>query len=136
MKIYTIYAAGEIGAIAADDDAAASRHAYLVPERGSLFALIFPWIWLIYHGIWDWGLGIAATQLFIELLTRNELIPLPAGSILSFGIGLLTYFNASYFIEYNLRRRGYSIAGVIAANSLTHAKCRLLRRIEAIDHRR
>jgi hypothetical protein len=99
----------------------ARRPPVLVKEGFSWGALLFGWIWLLFHRAWvPGGLALAAGVL-IGVLTGSGTCVL-----LEIALALLLGLTGRDLVRWSLARRGYTLAHVLAARDADSALARLL----------
>jgi hypothetical protein len=100
----------------------------LIPESFSIGAFVFNGLWLIYHRVWLWGVMFLA--IIVALGGASVAMPEHAPSfavlrmVVSWYIGLQGYD----MVRAALKRQGYLLVDVVAANSLIEAQQRFLDR--------
>ncbi len=90
------------------------RSTIVLPDGFSWLALLFPWIWLIWHRLW-----IAGVVVFLLQIGSGVLLGMPglelAGGVLGFATSLLVALEGRNHYANALVRRGWTLEGVISA---------------------
>ncbi len=107
MRIYMVHVAPETGH--ADPDP------LMVKDGFAIFAFLFTVFWALWHRMW-----FVAVSIFAGWLVLEGLYQLIGASDVLRGLGSLAYsifigFGANDWLSASLRRRGHSLAGVVAA---------------------
>lgn len=126
MRIYTVHIAPPAGANGREPRVA------FVKEGFSWPAFFFNWVWALFKGMWLTALvlffaGIAA----VAAIERLSLSP-TAQSVASLAFILLCGIFGNDLVRWELGRRGYREAGVVAAPNLAAAEQRAFERIPAL----
>lgn len=115
-KIFTVYEKPEA--------AEPSEQVLLLREGFCVWALLFHGFWLIVQRMWlVLALYVAAAlvlSLGADMLHLSDL----SSGVLQFGLQLLLAYHAYDLKGWGLRRRGYHLAGVLAADSAMRAEQR------------
>jgi hypothetical protein len=90
------------------------RSTLVLPDGFSWLALLFPWIWLIWHRLW-----IAGVIAFVLQMASGMMINIdglwPAGTLLGFATSLFVALEGRNHYANALVRRGWKLEGVISA---------------------
>jgi hypothetical protein len=93
----------------------------VLPDGFSWTALLFPWIWLLWHRLW-----IAAMVIFLLQVASGVLLALPglglAGVLLGLATSLLVALEGRNHYGNSLVRRGWTPGSVISAVDLQTAE--------------
>ena len=81
----------------------------LVPDGFSLFALVLPPLWAIWHGLWLVLLGMVAVAFLAGLYS-----PLAVSPVM-YGIGAIAAFDGGALRRLELRLRGWREVAVVEA---------------------
>lgn len=87
----------------------------VVSDKFSFFALCTPYIWLLWHGLWQGFLLFsvlsgAINWLFLELGAGFFTL-----TLINFILSLFVAMNASLFLEISLIKRGYELLDIVMA---------------------
>jgi ABC-type glucose/galactose transport system permease subunit len=93
----------------------------LVREGFSWGALLFGWLWLLFHRAWIPAALLFALNVILAVLTDSEV-----RLVLMTGIAVLQGLFGNDLRRWSLDRRGYTMAHVIAARNGDTALLRLL----------
>ncbi|WP_458094956.1 DUF2628 domain-containing protein [Roseomonas sp. WA12] len=110
MRVFTIHAR--------DGERPRTR---LVPEGGSFLAFLFGPLWLLWRGLWLVLLG------YLLLAGLIAVLPDPWEGVAALALQVLLGFHARDLERWTLRRRGYAVAGVVAAGDEEEALLRAVR---------
>jgi hypothetical protein len=90
------------------------RSTLVLPDGFSWAALLFPWIWLVWHRLW-----IAGIAIFLLQAASGVLLGMPglwlAGALLGFATSLLVALEGRNHYANSLMRRGWVLQEVISA---------------------
>ena len=123
MAVYEVYIppAGGTGSEAA-------RNARYVADRASVLALIFPFVWLLWHRLWFWLAAYVLVAFFLSALSATSVAVLAAA--LTFLPGLYIYLEGPNMIAGKLELQGCRLAGLVEAANEDAAATRWLERVE------
>jgi hypothetical protein len=99
----------------------ARRPPVLVKEGFSWAALLFGWIWLLFHRAWVPAVVVLAANVLIGVQTAGG-----ARVVLEIALALLLGLTGRDLVRWSLARRGYTLAHVLAARDADSALARLL----------
>lgn len=122
MAVYEVYippAGSKVG-----NSAANARY---VADRVSVLALIFPFIWLLWHRLWFWLAVYLLVAFFLSTLGTTNLAIL--GAALTFLPGLYVYLEGPNMIAGKLEYQGWQLAGLVEAANEDAAAARWLERM-------
>lgn len=126
MTLYTVHLPEE----AASEEARLLR-AVLVKDGFHWWALLLPLLWLLFNRIW-WGLlAYVALTLGIALLGRALHVPPETVAGVELLVGLFLALVAGDLKSWQLERRGYRIADVVAGRDEEEAERRFFDRATA-----
>ena len=119
MRVYTAYEISGPAGAGSDSDVV------LVHEGASFYAMFFPLLWPLYHGLWlvllgqiMIGGGLAAARLY---LLDDDL----AIAVIGLAITVVMGFQGNDLRRWTLRMKGYAFTGVVAGANLAEAERRL-----------
>lgn len=124
MAIFQAYIAPQvnlIGSLTQFDELSSLK---LVEEKKSIWALIFPIIWLVWNRLWFWLAVYVLLSIFFILLTNMQ-VPIIV-SLLSIIPGLFLFLEGSALITSKLERQGWQFAGVVDAPDVEIAEYKFL----------
>jgi hypothetical protein len=126
MTLYTVHTPEQAGS----RDAALMR-VELVKDGFHWLALIFPFLWLLFHRIW-WGLlGYVAAVIVIALAGKAVGLPQESVALLELLIGLALAVFAHDLLAWQLGRRGYQAVDVVTGRDREEAERRYFDRVLA-----
>jgi len=115
VKIYTFYLKpGETPLEAA----------IAVPERFSIAALLFGFLWALYRRLWLIAIVIFGVQLGLPYATELVSLPPALGSVALLAFGIYVGCSANDWRREKLERNGYAMAGLAAGRDLEEAERR------------
>lgn len=122
MAVYEVYIppAGGTGSEAAGN-------ARYVADRASILALVFPFVWLLWHRLWFWLAAYVLVAFFLSVLGATSLAVL--GATLTFLPGLYIYLEGPNMIAGKLELQGWRLAGLVEAANEDAAATRWLERV-------
>ena len=125
MAVYEVYIppAGDAGGGNAEN-------ARYVADRASVLALIFPFVWLLWHRLWFWLAAYVLVAFFLSALGATSLAVL--GAALTFLPGLYIYLEGPNMIANKLELQGWRLAGLVEAANEDAAATRWLERVETV----
>jgi hypothetical protein len=124
MTLYTVHTPEQ----AASRDAKLMR-VVLVKDGFHWLALIFPFLWLLFHRIW-WGLlGYVAAVIAIALLGKAVGLPQESIAFAELLIGLALAVFAHDLQSWQLGRRGYEPVDVVTGRDREEAERRYFDRV-------
>jgi len=97
------------------------RSTLFLPDGFSWMALLFAWIWLIWHRLWLAGIIALVLQIGSVLLLGMSGFFL-AGLLLGFAIHVLIALEGRNHYANSLARRGWTLESVISATDLRTAE--------------
>ncbi len=119
MQVYTAFEKSGPAGPGSDSDVV------LVKEGASFGAMILPFLWPLYHGLWVVLLGqiivgaiLVAAQIFLELGVL-EIAVVVAAVMVAMG------FQGNDLRRWTLRMKGYAFSGVVAGADIAEAERRL-----------
>jgi hypothetical protein len=107
MRIYTVLE---------PPDGKPERVAF-VPEGFSWGALVFGFVWALWHRMWVVALLLFALSAMLSIATNLELLGPGFAALLQFGIGLIFAFEARSLQAKSLERVGFRRAALIQASN-------------------
>ncbi|MBH0238771.1 DUF2628 domain-containing protein [Methylobrevis albus] len=116
MKLYTVHLPPETPAAKAADKALFIRDGF------SWFALVLPFVYVLWHRMWWVLLGVVAAAGAIEVAARAA--GPAAGTILSIVFALAFATEANGLRRWTLARKGWRYAGTTVGGSLEEAERR------------
>ncbi|MEM8700285.1 MAG: DUF2628 domain-containing protein [Pseudomonadota bacterium] len=122
MSTYVVMAPPEFQDLAGD--ARESDRLLFVPDRFSVLAFVFSFIWMLVHRMWLVLLGYLALTLIIELLALS--LGSQATGIVALTISLLFGFEAQALRRWSLERKGWRVVGIVDGASPAEAELRFL----------
>lgn len=105
-----------------------ARSARYVADRASVLALIFPFVWLLWHRLWFWLAAYVLVAFFLSALGATSLAVV--GAALTFLPGLYIYLEGPNMIAGKLELQGWRLAGLVEAANEDAAATRFLERVE------
>lgn len=87
-------------------------------------AFFVTFFWMLYHRIWLPSLGVVALQTAVVLAQQGELINHASALIVLLGMQTIVGFHANDWYRASLRRRGYTLAGVVTSDTQVRAEQR------------
>lgn len=124
MAIFQAYIAPQVnlqGSLSQFDELSSLT---LVEDKKSIWALIFPIIWLVWNRLWFWLAVYILVSIFLFLLTSIQ-VPIIV-SLLSIIPGLYLFLEGSSLIVTKLERQGWQFAGVVDAPDVEIAEYKFL----------
>ncbi|WP_299477455.1 DUF2628 domain-containing protein [uncultured Roseibium sp.] len=122
MSTYVVMAPPEFDDLAGDPRE--SDRLLFVPDRFSVLAFIFSFIWLLVHRMWLVLLGYLALTLVIELLAFA--LGSQAMGIAALAVSLLFGFEAQALRRWSLERKGWRVIGIVDGENPAEAELRFL----------
>jgi len=96
------------------------RPVVVVPERFSLWAMLFGPLWLLAHRAW-----IPAVLVLSAFVAAGVLLPGAVNVVLTAGLAWLVGLSGQDMRRWSLARQGYALAHVVAAGDMDAALGRL-----------
>jgi hypothetical protein len=119
MTLYTVHSPGQAGL-----PRAGLMRVELVKDGFHWLALVFPFLWLLFHRIW-WGLlGYVAAVIVIALLGKAVGLPRETIAVLELLVGLALAVFAHDLQSWQLARRGYQAVDVVTGRDREEAERR------------
>lgn len=119
MRVYTAYEKSGPAGPGSDSDVV------LVKEGASFYAMIFPLLWPLYHGLWLVLMGqiiaaaaLVGARMFLEL-GDLEVSVIASAFLVAMG------FQGNDLRRWTLRMKGYAFSGVVAGSDIAEAERRL-----------
>ena len=122
MSTYVVMAPPEFQDLAGDPRE--SDRLLFVPDRFSVLAFVFSFIWMLVYRMWMVLLGYLALTLIIELLALA--LGNQATGIVALTISLLFGFEAQALRRWSLERKGWRVVGIVDGASPAEAELRFL----------
>jgi len=122
MSTYVVMAPPEFQDLAGDPRE--GDRLLFVPDRFSVLAFAFSFIWMLVHRMWLVLLGYLALTLIIELLALA--LGSQATGIVALTISLLFGFEAQALRRWSLERKGWRVVGIVDGASAAEAELRFL----------
>jgi hypothetical protein len=116
MTVFTVYTPPKTG------DRVPHEEAVFIPDAKALLALVFPFIWLLWHRLW-WAVLFYALLSIILTMTLTLEIGLLA-SFLTFVPGFYLFLEGNELRRKALERRGWGFGGVIEGEDQEEAEIR------------
>ena len=107
-----------------------AHNARYVADRASVLALIFPFVWLLWHRLWFWLAAYVLVAFFLSALGTTSLAVI--GAALTFLPGLYIYLEGPNMIADKLELQGWRLAGLVEAVNEDAATARFLERVETV----
>ena len=126
VKIYTVHVKPE--------DRGVQHKPVFVKEGFNFMAFAFPLLWAAYKRLWVPVLLILMFDLFFFSLMHWHIFSHPSLSALDLAFRVLIGFHANDWLCSYLRRQGYVMADISAADSLLRAEQRYFERYLAGGH--
>lgn len=105
-------------------DVERTGEAEAIPEAAAPLALLFPPVWLAWHGLW-WELGFYLLAVFILLsLLATPLAPVAV--LLSFLPGMVVFLEGNQWRRARAERYGRPVVDVIEADDAEEALLRFM----------
>jgi hypothetical protein len=119
MSLYTVHLPEQAGSAEAG-----LMRVVLVKDGFHWLALVFPFLWLLFHRIW-WGLlGYVAAVILLALVGQALGVPQGAVAALELLIGLALAVFAHDLQSWQLQRRGYEATDVVTGRDREEAERR------------
>jgi hypothetical protein len=119
MKIYAVYIRPEAGA---------QQKPVFIKEGFNFAALVFTAFWALYQRLWVPMLLMAAFEVGLGAMVHTKILSLPSIGALNLGYHVIVGMQANDWVQSRLRRRGYVLADIAAADSLLRAEQRYFER--------
>lgn len=123
MAVYEVYIPP-----ADRSDGEPALNARYVADRASVLALIFPFVWLLWHRLWFWLAAYMLVAFFLSALGATSMAVLAA--TLTFLPGLYIYLEGPNMIAGKLELQGWRLGGLVEAANEDAAATRWLERVQ------
>ena len=122
--IYTLYQRFELGHHGHGNLVRDPDTIEIVPETKATWALVFPPLWLAWHGLWAW---LFVWILFTAFILTSLLTPYwPVGIVVGFVPGLYLWLEGHQLRREKLEASGYELTDVIEAPDEATAFARMV----------
>lgn len=122
MSTYVVMAPPEFQDLAGDPRE--SDRLLFVPDRFSVLAFVFSFIWMLVHRMWLVLLAYLALTLVMEIVALS--LGSEATGILALTISLLFGFEAQALRRWSLERKGWRVVGIVDGANPAEAELRFL----------
>nr|WP_319384866.1 DUF2628 domain-containing protein [uncultured Roseibium sp.] len=122
MSTYVVMAPPEFQDLAGDPRE--SDRLLFVPDRFSVLAFLFSFIWMLVHRMWLVLLGYLALTLIMEIVALS--LGSQATGIVALTISLLFGFEAQALRRWSLERKGWRVVGIVDGTNPAEAELRFL----------
>lgn len=126
MRIYTVHIAPGAGANGREPRIAFVKEGFCWP------AFFFNWVWALFKGKWITALLLFAASMAVGAAIQGLHLSEQAQSVVSLAYFILTGLFANDLLRWELERRGYREAGVVAARNLAAAEQRAFERLPSL----
>jgi len=120
MKIYTVHSKPE--------DRGAQHNPVFVKEGFNFIAAALPLLWMLYKRLWVPAVLILLFNLSFLWFMKGSILSHTSLSALDLAFRVLVGFHANDWLRTYLRKNGYIMADISAADSLLRAEQRYLER--------
>jgi len=126
MRIYTVHIAPGAGANGREARVTFVKEGFCWP------AFFFNWVWALFKGMWITALLLFVASMAVGAAVETLHLSEQARSAASFAYFIVTGLFANDLLRWELTRRGYREAGVVAARNLAAAEQRAFERLPAL----
>ncbi len=99
-----------------------------IREGFNIFALMFMFVWALYHRLWFHAVALFCVQAGLMYLDKEAVFSPATIAILYFAFQLLVGFHANDWLRSRLQRKGYITADITTGESLLRAEQRFFER--------
>ena len=122
--MYTVYAPDKQNPLSGDNISKIE----FIAERKSIWALLLPYLWLIYHKLW-WELLAFAIYMIAPIFVAQQGAEVHA-VILSYLPAVFLFLEGSALRCYRLERKGWHYLGVVEAENSSDAEFKFFKQYE------